>query len=340
MKYEEQLSLWESLRGKTNFILSIMFVLSASAVEINILFVSILGLAAANFDKLFCGCSLKKSLYTIGILIMFILGGPLSVLDANEVESKSVAVTLKFDVYHSTKGKRSSFNWNGQGRKKITIKMKELGVSGVDSRRIVVREKNQDGKIGKLVEFSVTGEVTIKVPEQDTSYDIFLMNSVNKVNYSCLDQKKIEMVNKKRFIKVIRRDFGQAGSDRILKNIFKQINGALNPFGIKYGYLYYNRSFTEGDMSAGYGDLGEKSIIQQPWLGTHWPNGFVINSKKIGTEYLKALRAVGLEEAFEVYFGVDDICGRESGFMIQFGGELTPKGKDIIAYYALISPAE
>ena len=93
-------------------------------------------------------------------------------------------------------------------------------------------------------------------------------------------------------------------------------------------------------MSAGHGDLGEKSIIQQPWFGTHWPNGFIINNKKIGAEYLKALRAVGLEEAFEVYFGVDDICGWESGFTIQFDGKLTPKGKDIIAYYALISPVE
>lgn len=280
----------------------------------------------------------KKYLYIACILVISILAA--SAPAAIEHKPKPVNVTLEFDVYNSTKGKQSSFKENVQERKKITIRIDKLGVPDVDLRRIVVRERHRDGKIGKLVTFSRTGEVALKVPDSDASYDIFLVNNSNKVNYDCLDHKKVKMVNNKRFVKVIRRDFGQVGPDGILRNIFKQLNKALNPFGIAYGGLNYDRGFTSGDMSAGYGELGEKSILQQPWFGTHWPNGFVINIKKIGKAYFKAVKAVGLEEVFETYFGVDDICGRDSGMMIQFNGKLTPRGKDIIAYYALISPAE
>lgn len=280
----------------------------------------------------------KKHLYIACILITAILAASASAAD--EHKPKPVNVTLEFDVYNSTKGKQSGFKRKAGDRKKITIKIAELGVPDVDPGRIVVRERHRDGKIGKLVTFSKTGEVALKVPDRDASYDIFLVNSSNQANYDCLDDQKVKMVNHKRFVKVIRRNFGQAGPDGILRDIFKQLNQALNPFGITYGGLNYDRGFTSGDMSAGYGELGEKSIRQQPWFGTHWPNGFVINIKKIGKAYLKAVKAVGVEEAFETYFGVDDICGRESGMMIQFDGKLTPQGKDIIAYYALISPAE
>jgi hypothetical protein len=280
----------------------------------------------------------KKYLYIVCILIISIPAA--STRAANEHKPKPVNVTLEFDVYNSTKGKQFSFKENVQERKKITIRIDKLGVPDVDPGRIVVRERHRDGKIGKLVTLSRTGEVALKVPDSDASYDIFLVNSSNKANYDCLDDKKVKMVNNKRFVKVVRRDFGQVGSDGILKDVFKQLNQALNPFGITYGGLNYDRGFTSGDMSAGYGELGEKSIRGQPWFGTHWPNGFVINIKKIGKAYLKAVKAVGLEEAFETYFGVDDICGRESGMMIQLDGRLNSRGKDIIAYYALISPAE
>ncbi len=222
----------------------------------------------------------------------------------------------------------------------ITISIKDLNISGVDSRRMALRERNANGKIGRLVKFSKTGGITFEAPPTKTYYDLFLMNAVNNVDYDCLDKEQIKLLNNKRMVRVIRRDFGQAGSNKLLQKVFKRLNSALNPFGIQYGYMDYGKKYRTGDMSAGYGYMGDKGKSNQPWFGTHWSSGFAVNVNKLKPETRFALFAVGLEEAFEVYFGVDDICGFDSGGSIQLNGLLTPKGKDIIAYFAVINNAQ
>lgn len=252
-------------------------------------------------------------------------------------------VTLSFDVYNSTAGKLSGFKraTGGEGSGEIIIRIAELGVKGVDPLRMVVRERHKDGWLGRLVAFSGNGEVILPVPKEDRAYDIFLMNASNHVYYPCLDQQKVRMLKNKRIVRVIRNDYQQAGPGPVLKDIFRQLNDALNPFGIRYGFLDYSAKYKQGDMSAGYGYTGEKTRGSRPWLGTHWRNGFLINIKKLIRQrnYRVLLMAIGLEEAFEVYFGVDDICDRNSNAFLQEHGKLVPQGIDVIAYYALISPA-
>jgi hypothetical protein len=253
------------------------------------------------------------------------------------------SVTVDFDVYNSTQGKQSHFERTAVPvkQKEFIIRIDRLRIANVDPLRIVIRERHQNGKLGRLVAFSGTGEVTLPVPQENRAYDIFLMNASNQVYYPCLDEKKVKMLKNKRYVRVIRNDFQQAGPDAILKNVFRQINDALNPFGIRYGYLDYSSKYKTGDMAAGYGEMGERVFGVQPWLGTHWRNGFLINIKKLirQPDYRPRLKIVGLEEAFEVYFGVDDICGRNSNAFLQENGKLVDQGKDVIAYYALISPA-
>lgn len=264
------------------------------------------------------------------ILLLFV---PSQSLEKSEFIQTYSTVELSFVVYNSSRGKIADYGMRHPAGETVEIYteklIKKFAVHNVDRRRLALRLKNRKGRIGELVAAGLD-RITFTAPDLDTSYDIFLMNSTTAVDYDCLDRTTPRLLE--RFASAFRRDFGQKGPDHILKNIFNQMNKALDPFGIQYGRISYDRRAQRGDIGAGFG-VG----INTEWTGTHWSDWFVINIDKLGAGNTEELLSVGLEEIFEVFFGVDDICGKDSYVSIQKGGRITAKGIDIITYYALFA---
>lgn len=226
-------------------------------------------------------------------------------------------VTLQFDVYNHTQGYRSQFSKTVLSGDPLIIKVNELGVSDVDSKRIAVKEDN----FGNHVIFSNTGEAAFTAPRQNMNYDVILFNSTNNAPYQWMDDKNSSLYQGTRNYTVYRRDFdGQTGPEDIWENVFDQLNAALDLGWVKLGSIYRQSS---GDFSYGYGNSNGN-------IGWHAGSFITINPKQCSNELVMTM--VGLEEAFENICNVDNIGGNSSLATIQTGGVLNPVGKDLFAY--------
>ena len=112
-----------------------------------------------------------KRIIAITVLIAFI-GTGMACKKQDDPIIPPEPVTLQFEIYNHTQGYRNQFSRTVLGGDSLVIKVSDLGVNDVDSKRIAVRQDN----FGGLVTYSATGEAAFVAPKQNTNYDIILFN--------------------------------------------------------------------------------------------------------------------------------------------------------------------
>jgi len=241
----------------------------------------------------------------------------------------AVPVILSFEVFNHTQGSQRSFTDSVMSEDSVTININELGVSGVDDRRIALYHDD----FSKKIAFSTTGQISFEAPRQDTSYDVVLFNALpvnifgDQISYQWMDDQGVGLYDNKRDFIVFRRDYdGVTGPEEPWKTVFDELNSALELNGRKWGSI--TSSNEEGDFSYGYAICVDSQGSRQD--GLHEGYRIVIDHERLNLD--KQRCAVGLEVAFENITMTEDIGGSPSLMTIQHGGQLRQEGKDLFAY--------
>jgi hypothetical protein len=162
-------------------------------------------------------------------------------------------VTVSVTFYNHTQGLLGEKAYQGKSNQSLDILVSELGFEGVD-RRIAVRQTAPRETMGNFVAFSRTGRINMKYPENNESWEAYIMNATNGTSYDMIDNmgegwgRLIDM----RYSLWHRRDIGTAtGPEEPLLEAAHQLNEALNYPWKSYG------TFTKTDdrgLGIGYCD--------------------------------------------------------------------------------------
>jgi hypothetical protein len=234
-------------------------------------------------------------------------------------------VTLQFDVYNHTLGYRTSFTRNTMSDQNVNIKISDLGYSDVDTERIVVREKN----MGRLANFSRTGEANFTAPRQNLSYDVFLMNKSNGTNYALIDNNAFgAKMTRPRYATWYRHDEDEkTGPDSAILEVVDQFNQALNPGWMSFGKMSQVNS--NGNIALGYTLCLYNGT---PVGGLHATDGsYAYVNPDVCRETGRDIRGVFVEEIFELLTHTGDIHGDGSHVQDQ-DRYLTVEGEELIRY--------
>jgi len=245
-----------------------------------------------------------------------------------DIPVSPVPVTLQFDVYNHTQGLQASFTKNNVTSETSVILniadiMSTYGVTGVDNRRIAIRQ----GNFGGLIVFSRTGEASFTAPRQNTDYDIYLMNTSGMTKNRHY-QKVDDWIDKGAGILGVPRNAswhredrdGYTGKKSIITSAVSQLNNAINYSWAKYGSL--NKVGSNGDFGVGYGYCNN-------WAGMHSSDWAGVNPDNCFNE--RGQLKVFLAEIFELTTRTDDldgistyglICNRSTGNLNEIGREL------------------
>ena len=251
-----------------------------------------------------------------------------------EVPEPPVPVTLNFDIYnHMTGYIKNHSTINAMSGDPFTIRMSDLGVSGVDEQRLALYTEGFRSNQG----FSNTGELTLTAPKQSTNYHIVLFNMIPRLNYNWMDSPiNSKLYKNKRDYVVYRKDYdGQPkkwnynfDQEKPWRVAFNQHNQALDRGWIKWG------SFTrkpapndeQGDFSYGYGYC-------YGHMGIHAGSRVLVDAD-ILTVY-GAFLLVANEEIFENATCEDDIGGGAGSWekmVDNTTGNLNNVGEHLLAY--------
>ena len=239
-------------------------------------------------------------------------------------------VTVKVDFYNHTKGIIGEKTYTGMSSQPgLTIRVNDCpDNSTVNQKRIAVRQENQGGRgLGKLINFSRTGETNTNFPEENTTYQAYLMNNTNNADYNLID----EWIDKGAGILAFspnctwhREDKdGFTGKESIINNAVSQLNKAINYSWTKYGSL--NKVGSNGNFGIGYGYCNN-------YIGWHTGSWAGVNPKNCFNEAQQL--KVFLEEIFELTTRTANLNGHNTFMTItdQYTANLNPVGKDLWAY--------
>ncbi len=261
--------------------------------------------------------------------------------------------TLTFRVYNSATGEipGAGFTRTVQADAvsglfpAVSISVSALKVAGVDPLRAVLRVEHQSDRIAPLIDKTTDGTLVFQ-PFAAATYDLFLMNAANGVSYDCLDYtEEAGRGATSAFPDLHRVTTGTIygcpiadGPDGPFQTAVDQFNDAMNPFGLRYGFIdYRGADAMTGLMTGGWSN---RAVCQFSAGG----NGMLVAQQddKMTPENRAWLVAHELAHA---YLGAPDYYHRESCF----GGGLTcalvgcpptsayftPAGKDAVRYWAL-----
>jgi len=246
-----------------------------------------------------------------------------------------IPVTLNFEIYNHSQGyiQGKNFSKNVMSSDPVSIRIDQLGVTGVDDKRIAIYEQGFTRKIS----FTSTGETTINAPKQNTNYNIIVFNALGKdvldrqVSYDWMDEQSARLYKSKHDYTVYREDRdGVTGPEGSWQSVWNQLNSALDLGWVKWGSITSKPmpNDGQGDFSYGYGICiyGDNQRAD----GLHAGSYILVDPEMCPTE--KGRRAVGLSEAFENICSVNNIGGYPSSMTIQYQGVLSQTGKDLFAY--------
>jgi len=240
-------------------------------------------------------------------------------------------VTVKVDFYNHTQGIIGEKTYTGMSSQPgLIIKINDCpNTSTIDPKRIALRQENQGGGLGKLINFSRTGETNTNFPEENTTtYQAYLMNNTNHADYNLIDEWIDKGAGILRFPPNCTwhredRD-GYTGKESIINNAVSQLNNAINYSWAKYGSL--NKVGSNGNFGIGYGYCSNYiGVHTGSWAGANPDNCF---------DEIQQLQ-VFLSEIFELITGTDDLNGHNTFMTITNpydNGNLNPIGKDLFAY--------
>jgi hypothetical protein len=234
-------------------------------------------------------------------------------------------VILSFDIYNHTQGFLTNFRKKLEPGDRMTIRISDLGVEGVDVNRMVVRED----RFGTRIAYSQTGVVHFEAPNDDKSYTLYLMNASNGADYRKVDtwtntnEGVLEYVPPLKWYREDRNDFH--GPEDVIQDAINQLNDALNYSWTKYGSFQWIDQRKNSSFGVGYGYCRNQFGWHSPyWAGIN-PDHCLTHTMKLGTF---------LEEIFELITRLDDIGGKDTAILITDPdtGNLNELGKDLLAY--------
>lgn len=237
----------------------------------------------------------------------------------------SIPVTLSFDVFNHTQGFLKSFEKNMHSNEDLTIRIKDLGIEGVDEERIVIRK----GIFGEQVALSKTGEVTFKAPDSSQKFTVYVMNASSGADYKKVDtwiQTNQGILEYTPYMKWHREDRNSfEGPEDVIQEALDQLNQALDYSWAKYGSFQRTNQKKESHFGVGYGFCRD----QFGWHSPYWAG---VNPEHCGT--YRARLSTFIEELFELVTRLDDIGGKDTASMItnKDTGEFNHIGRDLLAY--------
>jgi len=234
-------------------------------------------------------------------------------------------VSLSFDIFNHTQGFLKSMIRPAKPGQSFVMKIEDLGVTGVDERRIVIRE----GKLGMRVAYSRLGECEFAVPNENRSYTVYLMNASSNADYRAVDVRVGLYEGNLCFPRAIYwvtedRD-GLQGPDEPLIQAIQQLNDALDYPWVSYGRFFKVDTVIDSHLRVGYGECRD----QYGWHTYNWAgvNPIHCSSHRFRLETF-------LEEIFELVTGTENIGGKDTASLITDGktGRLNRVGQDLFAY--------
>jgi hypothetical protein len=165
----------------------------------------------------------------------------------------TATLTLTFHVYNSATGEIPGAGFTktvdvpaGTWFPTVSISLAQLPLAGVDAGRAVLRYSHVGDKIGALIAKTLNGTLTFQ-PTFDATYDLFLMNASAGVDYACLDYTGEAPHGASSAFPTLHRYTTatllgcpvEDGPDEPIQLAVDQFNEALNPFGVRYGYVDY-----------------------------------------------------------------------------------------------------
>ncbi len=253
-----------------------------------------------------------------------------------------IPVDLEFKIHNHTQGFKAGFSNNQvMSGTKISFNISNLlgqyAISGVDTRRIALREDN----FGNLVEYSKDGQVNLTVPRKNTTYDIFLFNSSPNNLYQWLEELPATGFGfRGGMFGVYRKDFdGQTGEERVWggepvpeiggsPGVFDQMNQVLHPGWAPFRYGNFEIG-TTGRFSYGFGYSSGDIFLNNE------------NNTTINTNFVKTIPeqiGIGLGAVFQRAMGWYGGGNSDAPRMIQTNGVLHQGGKDALAFMYVRSP--
>jgi hypothetical protein len=236
---------------------------------------------------------------------------------------QDVTVTIKF--YNHTQGPLDEKQYTGKSDGGFSLDIGQLGFNGVYPMRIAVRKADNVETMGSFVDFSKAGSIYLNYPENNESWEAYLMNS-RENTYELFDaDEQIHgcKLSGPRNITWRRRDFDSTGPDEPILEAVRQINEALNYPWKKYGSLTQSSG---GDLQIGYDII--PYVDPYNWsLQEHWitidPTRLTTYESRLGT-------------FITTIFGYLTITGLrvvDAQMTDEATGNLTPFGKDMIGYF-------
>jgi hypothetical protein len=262
---------------------------------------------------------------TLGLALSIFYGCNQRTQKQTSPPEPSLPVILSFDIFNHTQGYLSRSKREARSGERVVLKIKDLGVGGVDKGRIVIREE----RFGALRVFSKTGAAVLEAPRENRKYTVYLMNASNGADYRLVDtwtganEGVLEYAPPIKWFRE-NRD-GYQGPDDVIQDTIDLLNDALSYDWATYGNLVRIEHRTNGSFGIGYGYCRN----QFGWHNPYWAG--------INPEYCTTTKercATFLEEIFELLTRLNDIGGRDTASLIADpdSGGLNERGKDLLAY--------
>jgi hypothetical protein len=239
-------------------------------------------------------------------------------------------VNVRVVFYNHTQGPLGEKTYDGMSGDRLAITIRELGYSGIDSNRIVVRKAAAREAMGELLYFSKSGVAYLEYPDSNETWEAYLMNI--GTDYQLADMQlsgKLES----RVLNWYRRDWDATGPEEPITEAFRQFNDALDHQWKKYGEFVKEGSGIRVDV--GYG------LVDDP-LALAWicfsscdtmyikvdPTRCPSNANKVSW-FVQSIFKLSTGAGFLLGAGIPDvsriICDEQTG-------ALNTVGRDLFAY--------
>lgn len=178
----------------------------------------------------------------------------------SESTGPSGPITVNIQFYNHTQGPLTERVYQGISGNEFIINVSQLGFSGVDPLRIAVRKQGSGEDLGRCIRFSDKGEVRLKYPANNETWEAYLMNISNNANYNLLDYWYDDFpiwgrLQFGRHPRCQRKDLdGYKGPEEPILEAIRQVNESLDFPWKRYGSLTMISELA--DFSIGYSYAG------------------------------------------------------------------------------------
>jgi len=237
-------------------------------------------------------------------------------------------VKVKANIYNHTQGYIGEKTYTGTSGALLPLKANEITSTNTDPDRITARYATTEGNLGTIIGASQIGTVNWSYPNQDTTIEIFLMNSSNNAPYEEMDKYTNVGLGKLIYnpnVKWRREDQGSyTGPAEPANNAIMQMHNALQFPWARYGSITKPLNTRDANFGVGYGNCnGLQRYNTGSWAGVN-PNLVNDNIQR---------QRMFIEGIFELITGAGDFFGTPMGSHVSnASGTLNAVGRDLFTY--------